>query len=412
MRLSILFSVLFLSGLILASCNEQATLVKGDATDGPSFMEEQAGDVDVAGKHKILIVPFQDEADKAVYPNSEIYQTMLFTSFYSIFSIHPSIQIPDKSVLLSIETTEDTLSELAKQYKCEYIVFGNYGLKGSKTKPNADIELKIWNNLTGTIVTNSLSTPTDADFFDALDLLQSKAISAILNEDMQIAYLNFNNFITKGEKLGLYINRRLVAEPVSNDFKLNLKVIAGKDYNISVKRLRDGKHLNGILANLEPGETLNFSATNRRINLIPKPDFDPETFSSGSWSNPEGTLNLQVENGVCHVQFRKKNLTNIWDIQLMASPFRLIQGKKYLITFNARGTESGDIFVNIAGSNPPYTAYLPNQIAKKIAINTEMLSYKVEFRMPATENAAKFEFDLGKARGELWFSDVVIEEVL
>ena len=415
-KLAIFLTLLFLAGAFLASCDEQNALVKetqNAAVDknSASYLETQESVADTTAKHKILIIPFQNQADMSAYPNSEIYKTMLFTSFYNLFSILPSIDIPDKSALLTLKISEDMLADLAKQYQCEYIVFGNYSLKGGKTQPDAAIDLKIWNRLSGVITTNSLSTPTDADFFDALDSLQTKAVSAILNEDMKIAYLNFNNFVTGGEKLGLFINHRLVAEPVSNDFKLNLKIISGKDYNISVRRFQDGKLLGGTIANLDPGESMNFSATNRRINVIPNADFDPETFKTGPWVNPEDSLILLLENGECHIQFKKNNAANVWDYQLMAGPISLTGGTKYRISFNAKASENEDIYINVTGNGPPFTPYLTGGVPKRMPITTEMKSYMLEFRMPKADNNAKFEFDLGYSHGDIWFSNVMIEEI-
>ncbi len=426
-----LFVLFFLFSLILASCAEQSALTKENQLKGletnvnAMFLEKQETEADVTVKHKILIAPFEYKAKGGAYPNPEIYKTIFFTSFYNLFSVLPSIDLPDKSVLLNMNPSEDTIPVLAKQYQCDFIVFGDYSLKGPKLKPDAVVNLKIWNKFSGSIMTNSLTTPTEAELFDAIDTLLSRMVRTMLNEEMKIAYLNFNNIDTGKEKLGIFINHRLVAEPVSNNFQLNMKIISGKDYKVSIRRFLDGKLLTGAVANLKPGESMNFSATNYRINLIKNAGFNEDTFKKGTWTHSDG-LNLSIENGVCHIKFKYSGAGNTWDHQLIAFPVKIEAGKRYRVSFDARASEGENIYAKMDKSNrngtsddalsywgsPLGTGSGGEGAPKKISVDKVMKNYIFVFRMVQhTDTKAQLEFDLGNSYGDIWLSDVMVEEL-
>ena len=356
-------SILLLPALlILASCAEQTALTKENSESGGSadalYMEKQETGADTSVRHKILIVPFEYRASKTEYPNPGIYKMIFFTSFYNLFSILPSIDIPDKSVLLNIDASPGNIAILAGQSKCDFIVFGDYSLGGGKSKPDAAVRLMVWDKISGSVTTNSLTTPTDADLFDAIDTLQSGLVTSILKEEMKTAFLNFGSFYTGGEKLALFINHRLVAEPAANDFKLNLKIISGKDYNITVRRFDDGKLLASATENLKPGESVNISATNYRANIIDNSGFEPGTLNK-TWFNYDNNLKLSFGNGECHIFVNSTGKTiNPWDIQLIAPSLSVKSSKKYRISFSARASGKEDIYINIGMSKPPYPSYL------------------------------------------------------
>src|SRR5271157_889457 len=146
--ISFLF-VLLIIGFILFSCapQVQTALTKENqeqATDtnvNAAYLEKQEIEAEKVAKHKILIAPFEYISTNANFPNPAIYRTIFFSSFYNLFSVLPTIDLPDKSVLLTTHPSEDTISNLAGQYKCDFIVFGDYGLKGDRSKPDAVVNL-------------------------------------------------------------------------------------------------------------------------------------------------------------------------------------------------------------------------------------------------------------------------------
>ncbi len=417
----------FLLSIMLSSCAEQTALTKenqekgSDTNVNASFLEKQETEAEAVVKHKILITPFENRSKEGAYPNPEIYRTIFFSSFYNLFSVLPSIDLPDKSVLLNMNPLEDSVSDIGKQNQCDFIVFGDYRLTGPKSKPDAAVNLKIWNKFTGSIMTNSLTTPTDEDLFDAVDTMLSKMVRAMLNEEMKIAYLNFGNFDTGKEEIGIFINHRLVAEPVSNDFHLNMKIISGTGYKVAIRRFFDGRLLAGAVVNLKPGESANFSATNYRVNLIKNAEFDRNTFfSNKTWRQSSGLM-LTLENGECHIKFKYRGSGNWWDHVLNTSFLNIETGKRYRISFKARASDTEDIYAKIhrqfAGRDPNQTYWgSPNttefDVPKRIPIDKVMKNYIFSFRMTAhTDTNAQFEFDLGKSYGDIWLSDVMVEEI-
>ncbi len=438
-----LFASFILLSFMLVSCapqvqnaltkesQEQAT----DTNVNAVFLEKQESEADITVKHKILIMPFEYTSTNANYPNPLIYRTIFFSSFYNLFSVLPSIDLPDKSVLLTMNPSEETISNLADQYKCDFIVFGDYGLKGDKSKPDAVISLKIWNKFSDSISTNKIITPTDADLFDAIDSLMSKMVKTILNEEMKIAYLNFNNFDTGREPIGVFVNHRLVAEPISNDFHLNMKVISGKDYKVAIRRKFDGKLLAGSVANLKPGESMNFSATNYRVNLIKNGDFDKINkivYLRWDWGNNDyslyndehaGKWNLalsdagkgvaNIENGECHIKII--NTGRHWcSVALVLAPIKIERGKNYRISFNARASEPRKIALNIAKYYIwiNYLLGIHSLLPVYLTIDKKMNNYSYLFKMSnSTEEKSYFQIGFSDTVGDVWINNIWIEEI-
>ncbi len=440
--ISLFFVILFLGSIMLVSCAEQtevkSALIKenqemGNQTNA-TYLEKETESSTIA-KHKILITPFEYSSTNSKYPNPEIYKTIFFSSFYNLFSVLPTIDLPDKSVLLSMNLSEDTISNLADQYKSDYIVFGDYGLKGDKSKPEAIVNLKIWNKLSGSISTNSIITPTDADLFDNIDLMSSKMVKTMLNEEMKIAYINFNNLDTGKEKLGIFINHRLVAEPISNDFKLNMKILSGKDYNVSIRRFSDGKLLKDDVANLKPGETKSYSATNIRVNLIKNATFDKSNelkyleFKSnddyynkllsiehaGKWHftvRDMAKATVNIEENVCHIKINKTG--DYWySVTLRPSPIKLKYGKKYRLSFDARAANIFKLYYKIQKlwTWENYVSLGYNLDSSLLKINNEMKNYSFIFKMNySSDEKSILIFGFGDV-DDVWISNVWLEEI-
>jgi hypothetical protein len=411
------------SAFIIASCAEQTALTRENQEKGSEtnvnalFLEKQETEADVTVKHRILIIPFDYKPGKVKYPNPEIYSRIFFTSFYNLFSILPSIDLPDKNALTRINIAEDAVSNLAKQYSSDFIVYGDYSLSGPRLNPAASVNLMIWDKFSGRVLTNSLTTPTDADLFDSIDSMLSGMVRSMLNEEMKISYLNFNNFDTGNDKIGVFINHRLVAEPVSNNFQLDMKIISGQNYKVAVRRFIDGKLLNGENVNLKPGEAANISATNIRVNLIKNAGFDDDTYSKGTWEKSDG-IRLFLSNGECHIKFKFRASGNVWDNSLTASPVKLAGGKRYRVSFKAKASEPEDIYAGIfspyANTNPYWGIGISSSGSSglRIPIDRTMKTYTYVFRMLSpSDNNARFSFQLGKSTGDIWLSGVMVEEL-
>jgi hypothetical protein len=414
--LFLLFPILILSSCALeqnALTKENQEMKSETNINAVYFEEKEIETNDI--KHKILIVPFDYTSTNSKYANPEVYRKIFFSSFYNLFSVLPSIDIPDKDLLLSMNPEEDAISNLANRYKCDFIVFGSYSLKGDKSKPDAVISLKIWNKLSGAIITNTATTPTDIELFDAIDSLMAKTVRTMLNEEMKIAYLNFNNFDTGKEPIGIFINHKLVAEPISNNFNLNMKILSGKDYRVAIRRSFDGKLLSEAVANLKPGESKNFSATNLRVNIIKNAGFDEETFKKGTWITTGG-IQVLLENNECHIKVKYKKIWQHWKIheshQLIASPIKIEYGKSYRVSFKARASDIEDMDIIIFkaiqwdGDNAPYYEFKNEKIDKTIK------NYMFGFRMASqTDLNSLLEFDFSKSLRDIWLSDVMVEEL-
>lgn len=441
MKFSFLIA-LFLPSIILVSCaaQQQNALIKenqekSDTNINAAYLEEKETEGDVIVKHKILIAPFEYRQAKSKYPNPEIYKAIFFSSFYNLFSVLPTIDLPDKNELLTMNPSENTISSLANRYKCDFIVFGDYGLRGDKSKPEAVVNLKIWNKMTGSILTDRIKTPTDADLFENIDSLMSKMVRTILNEEMKIAYLNFVNFDTGKEKLGIFINHKLIAEPVSNDFKLDMKILSGKDYKVGVRRFFDGKLLADKVVNLNPGESINFSATNYRTNLIKNGEFknvndvvslrwdwgkdDYSIYDAGhvnKWNLNSGNSarsSVLIENGECDIKII--NPGPQWNsVSLVTAPVKLEAEKNYRISFDARASGPRNIYYGILRYNGGWIDYITVKamMHKFFTVDNKLKNYSLKFKMifPTDENSY-LQISLSDSTNEVWIKNVCVEEM-
>ncbi len=218
--------------------------------------------------HKILIVPFEYRTGQEEFPNNNLIKTIIFTSFYSFFSFIPAIDLPDKSILTNIVISNENLTDIADQYQCEFIVFGDYELKGNKESPATYVNLRIWSKISHTVLTNSLTTPTDSNLFDAVDKMSAQITKTILNEEMKLAHININILKIAGENLELTINNRPVAKLPETAFSLSLKILADADYTVSVRNIDNNKNIFNADVLLKPGKSTNITIDKYLIDEI------------------------------------------------------------------------------------------------------------------------------------------------
>ncbi len=415
-HMNTLIVLLFCLNTVLMSCSEQDAIVRenlemGSETNNSKLYFENS-ETEVLARHKIILIPFQLQTnqDPAVnYSNPGIYKTIFFSSFYNLFSSNPMIEETDKTLLANLKPSDsfsdEEISNLGKIFKCDFIIFGDYSLKGPQYHPDVFLNLMIWNRFNSSIMTNTMKSPTDIEIFDTIDSLYSMSTGSILEEEKKISYLTFNNLDTGDEKLAIFINHRLVAQPFSNNYTLNMKILSGKNYRINIRRNFYGKLIKTGTVNLKPGESLSFSATNSRINLIKNGEFE-KYFSSPTWHNSPD-IKIKIEGKECHIKIRASG-----DHSINASPFTIEAGKSYRVSFNARASQEDDIYVKICSEyGIPYWGGSQYGISsKRISISKDIKTYMYIFKMLGyTDPKSRFVFNFSSK--DVWLSDVMVEEL-
>ncbi len=220
----------------------------------------------LSNKTKVLILPFDNRSDQSKYPNAKIVNTIIMSELYAFLYIVPSFDVPEKTELAALNSEFLNRKDIKPQdiysnYQADIIIFGNYGLNGSKTDPTAQIRLNIWNKASGKIDTHEYNTPIDADIFDAIDAMLSQIISLTLNEEVKISYLNIGNFKIGNGSYSLTINNKPAAKITNDNFSLNLKILPNAIYSIRLRNTADNKNVLNNQVMLKPGETTNISYT-------------------------------------------------------------------------------------------------------------------------------------------------------
>ncbi len=205
----------------------------------------------------VYILPLENKANSKFYHNTALIQEILFNSFYSFIPYLPRVDVPEKSVLLGLKAGD--AATVSNEYKPDYIVYGSYILKGSKSNPNAIISIQVMSRTSGESFSNTYIAPTDIDLFDSVDRIIGEIGSFIIKEKALVAHINFGDFKTGSSEYELRINNRLVARITNNDFKLGLNVLAGKKYHVELERLRDYLKLIDDDVILTPGDSTNYS---------------------------------------------------------------------------------------------------------------------------------------------------------
>ena len=222
--------------------------------------------IEISNKTKVLVIPFENMADQAAYPNGKIVNTILLNELYAFLYIVPSFDVPDKAELNGLNSKflkqkDINSQDIYSNYHADIIIYGDYSLKGSKTDPTAQIHLNIWNKASGKIESHEYKTPIDADIFDAIDAMLSQIIRLTLNEEFKVAYLNIGNFKIGNEIYTLMINNKPAAKITNDNFTLNLKILPNAIYSVRLKNMADNRNVLNTTLILKPGETTNISYT-------------------------------------------------------------------------------------------------------------------------------------------------------
>ncbi|MCX7820804.1 MAG: hypothetical protein N2258_03920 [Brevinematales bacterium] len=281
----IIFS-LMIGGIVFAlSCSqkkiqqpEKIEIVEVE-TNKVFIPEEETNKVEK--KINLLILPFKDNSNKKNFPASGTIKTIIFNSLFDFISIVPLINIEEKESANKIykEFKEIKPEEIFAKYNTEVIIFGEYQLQKKDRKPLVAINFNIWTKATNKILKTKYTSKNDAEIFDKIDDMIAKIIKTTLNEDLKISYMNFENFDINNGKYYLVINDRVVSFISNQDFRFNLKILAGYEYIIKLKNIYNNKIVLNQNIKLKTGETTNISHQARgNIKFIVTNNIENEVF--------------------------------------------------------------------------------------------------------------------------------------
>jgi hypothetical protein len=115
-----------------------------------------------------------------------------------------------------------------------------------------------------------------------------------------------------------------------------------------------------------------------------------------------------VENGKCHVTIKSIGGQD-WNIQLCMMPFKIENGKKYRLTFDAKSTKKRKISTAFIKVGYDWNLYG----GESIELDAAMKSYKTEFEMKyPTDGRTRLGFDLGSSTEDVWLANVRVVEIV
>jgi hypothetical protein len=257
----IFYSSVFIIAISISFFSCSGNSVKGKSESVYLEVVKNTNNI-VMKENKVLILPFEyvsEDTNSRKQANAGVIRAIMFNSFYSLFSLIPSVDVPDKQELTNIilQNPEET----AANYDADFIVHGNYSFSGKGSNPEAIVELIVWNKVSKNEVTNIFKVPTDMNIFEGIDEMTAYIVKSILKENNELALLKFGDFSIPPEEYELYINDRIVANPSNSDFSMNLKILSKTKYHVLMKRVSDDAEVMDLTVMLDAGETTNLSFT-------------------------------------------------------------------------------------------------------------------------------------------------------
>jgi len=200
-------------------------------------------------KIKVLIIPFNNEANKKIYKNSSLYREILFRSFYSFIGFIPSLDVPDDDVLRNINLGSALVEKFAEEKNVDIIIYGNYHLEGERKEPEVVYNLKVWDSSKKTnIIDLKYKTSTGREIFDTIDEMMSKVLTSALNISADSATIVFENFNIGKEQYELFVNNKKIDTITNTDYNYKLRIVPDVDYVVQLKRKRDnGEALHSVI---------------------------------------------------------------------------------------------------------------------------------------------------------------------
>lgn len=192
-------------------------------------------------KAVVLIIPFEDKADGKKYKATETTATMIFNSMYTFIGLLPTIDVPDKKVLMGYKWTESKLAAVAAESGADVILYGDYVYQGDPGEPDAAINLKVWIKESNRVTfSKTYKTPTDLDIFDSIDDMIKDFIQGVLKTSVNVATIRFGGFHIGDRTYALFVNGKEIASVTNTDFALNLRVLADSEYRVEIKDAKSG----------------------------------------------------------------------------------------------------------------------------------------------------------------------------
>jgi beta-glucosidase len=127
-----------------------------------------------------------------------------------------------------------------------------------------------------------------------------------------------------------------------------------------------------------------------------------------------GKAALEISDGVAHVKDYSDGGTAVYSIQLIQAPISVVQGFKYRLSFEARAATKRAIKVKVGGvADRGWVDYTKGTgDGTEFGIDTTAKVYKLDFNMTdATDDNARFEFQLGLSKSDVWIGKPSLEVI-
>lgn len=144
--------------------------------------------------------------------------------------------------------------------------------------------------------------------------------------------------------------------------------------------------------------------------ITPISDSLPPADTWCSWLNVWNGVDAYpaVVDGVCKYQINFPGY-NSWDIQLIQYGFELVQDHAYRLTFDVKATADRYIGVFLGEEGGTWFNYLGSHYNQWVT--TDWQTITLEFKAGKTFPAYKFSLEMGIMYGDLWFDNIMLEDL-
>lgn len=135
-----------------------------------------------------------------------------------------------------------------------------------------------------------------------------------------------------------------------------------------------------------------------------------KTEVAGKWNimyNIAGKGKVSFAAGVARVEIANGGTEN-WHIQLVQTPIKMSFGKKYRLSFDAKGDKPRNIMVKIGKIGGDWLAYSGLQF---FDITDKMANYTVDFKSMGADDWARMEFELGASPVSVELANVSLKQI-
>lgn len=131
-------------------------------------------------------------------------------------------------------------------------------------------------------------------------------------------------------------------------------------------------------------------------------DFTDGTAHWGAGYYAPGAGSASVSNGELHIGISDGG-TETWHVQITQGDIHIMSGTDYTFSFDARSDASRTIEANVGMSADPWTSYFASS---SLSISTSMTTYSFTFTAPASDPAARVEFNCGLNANDVYIDNV------